>query len=497
MPSYKRPGVYAEEVLNPSAALTTPNSGIAAFIAANPRGPVVPTLVESWSQFLRHFGGFGGAADYLPYALHQYYSNGGRAAWVTRVVGPNAQTATRTFADEGAAVDTLTVNAASSGAWGQDVYISIDHFSTDRFHLTVRYGGDGDANIVERWTELSMDDNDSRYAVNLINAASGGSAFIRVADEDSVTAAPGDRPDEVLTPQALVGGDDPAVTTDELNGAQELFDTVPGPLTINMPGVSDSGVLASLLTYCANRGDCFAVLDSASGLDSSGAVAAAQGLNSAYGAYYYPWIHIVDPATSAQGALKMVPPGGAVVGQYARTDMLRGVHKAPAGIDNRISGAVTVERKLTNIELDSLNTGMVNAIRHMPGVGVAIMGARTLRPIAADRFVSTRRTLNYIRSALVVGTQWAVFEPNDQILWAGISTNITQFLLSMWQQGALRGASAEEAFYVKCDADNNTEQAIANGQVNIEVGVALQYPAEFVVIRIGQWQGGSTATVTV
>lgn len=508
MPSYKRPGVYAEEVLNLSSAISPAGGSIAAFVGANLRGPTTPVYIQSWSEYLARFGGFQGATNYLPHAIHQFFSNGGREAYVCRVAGPAptlpaTAASTRTLKDTLTVIDTLKIDATNPGAWGQQIYVETSMSGTDRFNLTVRYGGSTDAYTVERWTDLSMDNNDARYAPALINSPTSGSLYIVVTDMNSTTPAPGDRPAVTPANTPLTSGVDTAATGTQLQAALPLFDVVDGPLTFNMPGVTSAtgtdnmDVQTALLSYCATRGDAFAVLDPEPGIDVAGVVADAGTLPSSFGALYYPWIFVADPSSSVQGAVKKIPPGGAVVGQYARTDVLRGVWKAPAGIDNRLAGALAIETKLTNANLDTLNTSLVNAIRQIPGVGIAIMGARTLRSTQADRYVSVRRLLNYIRQTLIEGTRWALFEPNDGALWGALSTGIQQFLLALWQQGGLRGGSAAQAFYVKCDSDNNTLQSIAQGQVNIEVGVAVQYPAEFVVIRIGQWTGGSTATVTV
>lgn len=495
MPSYKRPGVYAEEVLSLSQAITNPTGGTAAFIAGFHRGPVVPTLIESWNEYLAIFGGFAGATDYLPYAVYQFFSNGGRQAYVLRVPGASGVAASRTFND--GTNPSLKVDAMSVGTWGGQVYVEISSAGTGRFNLIVRYGGTGDGNIVERWLDLSMVDNDVRYAPNVVNSITAGSNYIRVTDLASASV---DQTPIVASPVALttIAGVNGTITAQNISDAIPLLDVVDGPLTINIPGADATHTATStLLAYCAARGDCFAVVDTAVGIAPSAAVAAATPLASAFGALYYPWLYVADPASNSPGAIKLVPPGGSVIGQYAQVDATRGIHKAPAGIATRIIGAVGVETKLTNTNLDDLNVGLVNAIRQMPGSGVVIMGARTLKNTSADKYVSTRRTLNYIRKALIDGTRWAVFEPNDSTLWGGISTAIQQFLLALWQRGALRGGTAAEAFYVRCDSSNNTPGDIAGGQVNIEVGVALQYPAEFVVIRVGQWEGGATATVTV
>lgn len=501
MPSYKRPGVYAEEVLTLSQAITNPTSGTAAFVSGYNRGPTEAKLVESWSEFIQLYGGFAGATDYLPFAVYQFFSNGGRQAVILRVAGTGAVKASRTFND--ATNPTLRVDAENPGTWGGQVYVEITSAGAGRFNLIIRYGGSGDASIVERWLDLSMVDNDARYAPSIINSITAGSNYIRVADLNSATV--GDQAPVAAGAVALttVAGVNGTVVAADVQAAFPAgltgpLDAVDGPLTINTPGWDAASAVAStLLAYCAARGDCFAVIDPAENVAVATITSAATALNSAFGAVYYPWIYVADPASNSPGAIKKVPPGGSVIGQYAQVDATRGIHKAPAGVSTRLMGAVGVETRLSNTDLDSLNVGLVNAIRQMPGAGVVIMGARTLKNTASDRYVSTRRTLNYVRKALIDGTRWAVFEPNDATLWGGISTAIQQFLLALWQRGAFRGATAAEAFYVRCDSSNNTPQDIASGQVNIEVGLALQFPAEFVVIRIGQWEGGASATVVV
>ena len=180
------------------------------------------------------------------------------------------------------------------------------------------------------------------------------------------------------------------------------------------------------------------------------------------------------------------------------TDASRGVFKAPAGMDARLSGVVSVAA-LTNSELDDLNQGdpaPVNAIRYIPGSGIVVMGARTLKPGYADRYIPVRRSLIYLRKALTDLTSFAVFEPNDFRLWSQITSALEAFLTDFWQQGGLRGLAPADAYFVKCDSENNPIESIDQGEVNIEVGVALQRPAEFVVIRISQYDSGAVVTVS-
>jgi phage tail sheath protein FI len=208
---------------------------------------------------------------------------------------------------------------------------------------------------------------------------------------------------------------------------------------------------------------------------------------------------ISDPTLgigASSASTRPVGAGGAVIGLIASTDASRGVFKAPAGLTARIGGAVSVSA-LTNAELDSLNSAAapVNAIRFISGSGIVVMGSRTIKAGYVDRYVPVRRTLIYLRKAMVDLTQFAIFEPNDPSLWRRIDSALSSFLTNFWSQGGLRGNTPAEAFFVKVDAGNNTQATIDNGEVHIEIGVALQRPAEFIIIKIGQFDGGTTVTV--
>jgi phage tail sheath protein FI len=211
---------------------------------------------------------------------------------------------------------------------------------------------------------------------------------------------------------------------------------------------------------------------------------------------YYPNLTIPSNTSSSPDAVETAFCGGAIVGQFISTDVSRGVFKAPAGVNNRIAGAVAVQ-KLTNANLDTMNSASapVNAIRFIPGSGIVVMGSRTLKAGYADRYVPVRRSLIYLRKALTDLTDFAVFEPNDAVLWRRIKASLEGFLTDYWSQGGLRGATPADAFFVKCDSSTNTLIKIDNGEVNMEIGVALQRPAEFVIIKIGQYDGGTTVTV--
>jgi len=205
--------------------------------------------------------------------------------------------------------------------------------------------------------------------------------------------------------------------------------------------------------------------------------------NSTFGALYYPWIKISDPA----GTTKLLPPSGAIAGIYSRTDVSRGVHKAPAGItDGYVRSAIGVERELTKGENDILYIPGVNAIRAFPGAGICVWGARTVTADPEWKYLNVRRLFLFIEESLDKGSQWVVFEPNDPALWGKVKRNITAFLTGLWRDGALLGTTPDEAFFVKVDAENNPSDVIDAGRLVIEVGVAPVKPAEFVIIRISQ-----------
>jgi phage tail sheath protein FI len=207
------------------------------------------------------------------------------------------------------------------------------------------------------------------------------------------------------------------------------------------------------------------------------------GYDSKYAALYYPWIKVADPTGETDG--RMVPPSGHLAGIWARNDSERGVHKAPA--NEIVRGALGLEVQLTRNEQDTLNPVGVNCIRAFPGRGIRVWGARTLSSDPSWRYLNVRRLFNYVEKSIDNGTQWVVFEPNDMDLWGRVRRNVGAFLTRLWADGALFGASADEAFFVKCDAELNTEDVRDAGQLIVEIGIAPVKPAEFVIFRISQY----------
>jgi hypothetical protein len=499
--AYLRPGVYVEETLTPIPSVVGSDAtSVAAFLGATDKGPTAATLVTSWTQYTTLYGSWG-TNNTLTTGVYLFFANGGGQCYIGRVTGSGAAAATRTINDRNASpASTLIVNAANAGVWGNSTYITItDSTVTGYFDLTVTYAGTASSNIVERFTDLTMNPADARYAPSVINASSN---YITVTDANpSNTFNTLDNP-ALTSNQALASGSDgTAVTTAQIVAGTSKFDSITNALVLNAPGVTGTTDVNALITYAENRGDVFVVIDGSvsGGADVSVTTQMSNALAytaSSLAAVYYPSLTIPNPTSYVAGATSLVPAGAAVIGQYVSTDASRGVFKAPAGLTARLSGAVSVI-KISNADLDTMNSASkpVNAIRYIPGSGIVIMGARTLKAGYADRYVPVRRSLIYLKKALNDLTQFAIFEPNDERLWRELTATTTNFLTDFWQQGGLRGASPDAAFYVRCNADNNPSSSIANGEVHIEVGVALQRPAEFVVIRISQYDSGAVVTV--
>ena len=503
MASYLRPGVYVQETLNPVAPVAgSASTSVAAFIGSNPRGPLTPTLVTSWSQYLNTYGGWS-TNNTLALAVFLFFANGGSQAYVQRVVKGSPVAASRTLLDRaGSPATTLTVTAVNPGTWGNGasggISISIQDSpgATGYFDMIVYYGGVSASNKVESFPNLSMTASDPRYAVSVINSQS---SYITVADGGSTATGAARNPSVVAAASGALasGADGTAVAAADIAGGVNAFDTVTSALVLNAPGVTDATSVNLLIAYAASRGDVFVVIDPINDTVANQLALAATYNSSSYAASYYPPITINDPTNTTPGTIiANTNPGGAVVGKFVSTDKSRGVWKAPAGLSVRLAGAVSVPT-LTNANLDAMNSAAapVNAIRFIPGSGIVVMGARTLQPGYASMYIPVRRSLIYLEKALVDLTNFAVFEPNDTVLYRRITAILTSFLTKFWSEGGLRGSSPEQAFFVLCDSTNNPLSTVEAGQVNIQVGVSLQRPAEFVVINIGQFDGGATVSV--
>lgn len=497
MTAYLRPGVYVQESLNPIAPVTGADSiSVAAFIGANARGPLAPTLVTSWSEYVNIYGGWS-TDNNLALAVYLYFANGGTQAYVKRAVAGSPVAATRTLQDRaGTPANTLVLTAANVGAWGNSIAITVQDSpgATGYFDLIVYSGGTSAVNKVETFPNLSMTATDNRYAITIINSQS---TYITASDSGSASTGVTRNPATVTTQSLASGANGTTPTASDIATLVSSFDTIQSSLILNAPGVTTATPVNTLIAYAEARKDVFVVIDPINDTVANQLTLSATYTASSYAAVYYPTITINDPTTTTPGTIiSAANPGGAIVGKYASTDKSRGVFKAPAGLGTRLAGAVSVP-SLTNANLDSLNSAVapVNAIKFVPGSGIVVMGARTLKAGYADMYVPVRRSLIYLQKSLVELTEFAIFEPNDTVLYRRISAIVNGFLTNFWSQGGLRGDTPEQAYFVLCDTTNNTLVTVEAGQVNIQVGVALQRPAEFVIINIGQFDGGATVTV--
>jgi len=241
-----------------------------------------------------------------------------------------------------------------------------------------------------------------------------------------------------------------------------------------------TGLIPLLIAHCERSQSRFAVIDAPRGTPAPLDPRAAW--DTSYAAFYYPWLQVHDAAT---GARRLVPPGGHVLGVYARTDVEQGVFKAPA--NEALSGVEGLEFEVAADQQEPLNAAGVNTIRAFPGRGVRVWGARTLSSDGQWKYVSVRRLFIFLERSIYLGTQWVVFEPNGERLWARVADTVRLFLRAQWRAGALLGRTESEAFFVRCDRTSMTQDDIDNGRLVCTIGVAPVRPAEFVIFHIGQW----------
>ena len=508
-----RPGVFVTTQLNPLSVSPqgVPGQAIQAFALPYNIGPVKPMLITSWQQYTALYGSFSQAnGSYLHYAVYQFFANGGRACYVLRVPNSDATFASVNLDGVGGDASTpiLTVEAASPGAWGNHVYVNVVTSGVSgRVNINVYLNGTSVSNLVESWVNLSMNPSDIRNVSSLINSPIAGSIYISVTEtlggpyvagttDLAVTGSP------VVLSSGADGSTPPALPT----AIQVQYDTIQNQiLNLNLPGWTTIGDLNSVIDWAESRGDVFLVVDGpAPNLPSTSATVAnnyvtmvqSDGLvPTVQAALYGPWLQIADPASSAPGAVRWVPPGGAVLGIWNSNDILHGPVKTPAGITSRVS-AVQLEANFTTTDLNNLQSAMVNPIKLIPGVGPCVFGGLTLQPGYPNQFISVERVIQMLTHDLIALAQFAIFEPNDANLWAQITSVLSNYLNQQMQTGTFAGNTPATAYSVLCDSSNNSPSSAQSGIVNVQVAVALVSPAEFILITLTQFQGTTTATVT-
>lgn len=490
MPEYLAPGVYVEEIEIGAKPIEGVSTSTAGFLGETERGPTTPRLVTSLLQFQRVYGSYLENGQYLPHAVEGFFANGGQRCCVARIVDQAAGAATLKLTRGGD--NALTVTAIGEGAWGNGIQVKVGTATlTSGFKLTATY-----KDTEEVFDNISVESTSTDYYAKRINAISN---LITISQEETVDS--GEIPDSPSEPTSLEDGEDGGTrdagdytrTDTDTPGKRKgltAFTEIDEISIVYAPNANSiSGLAGSIITHCETLKDRFAIIDPQQGLSNVNDLNPRNSYDTKYAAFYYPWIKVYDPLTRLN---KLVPAGGHMAGIYARSDTERGVHKAPA--NEVVRGAVGLEFSITKGEQDILNPKGVNCIRAFPGRGIRIWGARTLSSDALWKYINVRRLFLFLEESIDEGTQWVVFEPNHENLWARVKQSITQFLTRVWKDGALMGTTPEEAFFVKCDRTTMTQDDIDSGRLIVLIGVAPVKPAEFVVFRIAQWAGGSEVT---
>ncbi len=504
MAVYQSPGVYVREVPSGSKPIEGVGTAIAAFIGLTEKGPSgEATLVANWGDFTRAFGGF--VAGYVtPISVYNYFDNGGGRCYIVRV-----------NSDEGAAAPMAQLPAASNAALGSlrvkalepGVQVSVDvapatEQGDDLFKLVVH----GPGGATEEFDNVSL----KRGKGGVVTEVKSRSKLITI-EEIATEGGPVERKPATGSYQLAVAAStstaaaEPGRFTGDVAqrtgvAGLEAIDEITMLIAPDIMPLQAAGALSmdqavaiqlSLISHAERMGSRVAIIDPPPGLGAQAMLEWRQGTlkaDSSYAALYYPWIKVLDPLTRQP---VFVPPSGAMAGIWGRSDDNRGVHKAPA--NEPVRGALDVQLQLTSEEQGLLNPAGINCIRVFPRGGVRVWGARTMAQIDPEfKYLNIRRLFNFLKSSIMQGTQWAVFEPNDAELWARLSRNVSAFLSRVWRDGALFGATTAEAFYVKCDAETNPPEIVEAGQVVVEIGVAAVRPAEFVVFHIQQIVPGET-----
>ncbi len=577
MAEYLSPGVYVEEYDSGATPMQGVSTSTAGFVGLAERGPVIgqPQLVTSFSDYKRIYGGYlsdaaYGANRFLPYAVEQFFANGGARAYIMRAVPGDAKSAAIT-------AGVLKITAANPGAWAEDLRVVISPASKAKTQVLAMSGADltlknadgfNPGDVVELFdgktaayaTVKGVLDKvitlDAPCSLDVADAKVGTAKYIKTC-EITVSARLGEnvetyenlslKPDALnnicvrtrksdliavevvpakaparekdkdgkevpapkaapILPYAQCGGEGEEMVLTLQGGSNGSVLTVtpdaflgkddgPGKRTglqafrengnvsiMAIPGVTAPEVQAALIGFCESKKSCFAILDIPIDLKKTNDVAAFRDMyDSTYAAMYHPWLEMYDAGAKRTAYF---PPSGAMAGIYARTDIERGVHKAPA--NEVVRGCTGLSCAYNEGEQDILNPIGVNLIRSFTGRGIRVWGARTISSNGLWKYLNVRRLFIYVEESIKANTNWVVFEPNSSALWSRVTRTIEAFLATCWRDGALAGSSPSEAFFVECGPTTMTQDDIDNGRLICQIGIAPVKPAEFVIFRITQ-----------
>lgn len=542
------PGVYVEEVPSGVRTITGVATSITAFIGRAARGPMNdPVTINNFSDYERTFGGLS-LLSTMSYAVRDFYLNGGGKAIIVRV--HNGATKARITLPTGAADpnDELLLEAANEGSWGNRLRASVDYNTKDAndpapdtslFNLTIQETDPTTNQIIttEKFLNVSVNSSDARYLPRVLEQNSNLVRVAKILPGDTF-AVPNVRPvssnisSTPLSPPSSPPTTPVAVPTpgsdgsrlsdlDLISGANmrdekrglfalekaDLFNLLCIPPYTSLQPLVDltsatdvtTGLIAEAIAYCRER-RAMLIVDPPSNWTrretarkefADGTYPGVTGTDRTYGAIFFP--RIIQPNPLRDNQLEEFVPCGAIAGVIARTDAQRGVWKAPAGQEAGLNGVPKLSVSLTDDENGELNPLGINCLRTFPIIGRVNWGARTLAgadQLASEwKYIPVRRTALFIEESLYRGTQWVVFEPNDEPLWSQIRLNLGAFMQNLFRQGAFQGKTPREAYFVKCDKETTTQNDINLGIVNILVGFAPLKPAEFVVLKLQQMAG--------
>jgi phage tail sheath protein FI len=533
MATYTTPGVYVKEIPARNKPIEGVSTSVAAFVGLAPGGPLNRAVkINDWSHFKRVYSNpakpnqpfMEGA--YLAHAVQGFFANQGPQCWVVRVGGeglpqtPLPSTGTKSV---------TVLEASALEGVEEQVELELKLYEPPRGAAAGgdaggAKGGNGAAGgakekagatlytlVVSSGTEHELypkstpgaqpanGKSEGLTAPDLASKVNAESKLIKLDvtnDDAKLELAPGKYPLSARSKEIT------KVTATELEGdltqrtGLEGLDAIEDVSIVCVPDLvaiakDDPNLLQDIqkmvIAHCEDMADRVALLDTPPGLSPDEALDWLNEVNydAKQATLYYPWLEVKDPLSELP---TLIPPCGHVAGVWARTDATRGVHKAPA--NEAILGINGLGFTTTDTEQGDLNRAGINCIRSFPGRGIRVWGARTLSSDAEWRYLNVRRLFNFISDSIRQGTQWAVFEPNDEHLWIQLQIAVSNFLTVSWREGALFGGTPDEAFYVKCDKETNPQVVIDAGQVVTEIGIAPVRPAEFVVFHISQYTAG-------
>ena len=466
------PGVYIQDITSGSQNIRQASASVGVMIGVTKSGVLnTPVKITSWTEFISNFANGLDSPflenSYLPHAVYGFFNNGGSELYVGSIKGSGAAKATKT-----SSTNAITATAKTEGTWGNSLKIT----------LTKGTGWVASTNpIFDVLVELGTSDSVSftnvvaaNFVSDLMTSPKVKSWFSALSISDSTT----ELAEEVIT---LTGGSDGSALADsDYVSALSMIDFIDDALMVAIPGQTSTTVNKGVIDYCTERG-LFPIIDAPVGYTVDQVNTYRRSLDAWTGALAYPWGKVND---SLSGTLKSVPAAGHLMGVYARMFDTYGIHRAPAGTEAVINGFVEVVTTLSADNIGVLNAVGVVCLCVKPNIGVVVWGARSLNSSDTTMRYVTDGVLNLtIKKSIHDGTQFAIFEANNEFLWSRLESACKAFLEDLRLSGALKG-SQEEAYYVTVDDTNNTDETINNGQLFIEIGYAPVKPAEFIIIKL-------------